>query len=145
MPLLALAYLAYISMALPDGLFGVAWPSMRLTLAAPVSAIGLLLPFGVANSLLSSTVAVANALADRRSDVVVAPAVPYGASGEHQSFPGTVSVGQVALARYLLEMVRSAAVTYRRILLVNGHGGNIEPLRRIAERALYEGRDIRVW
>jgi fucose permease len=56
MPLLVLAYLAYISMALPDGLFGVAWPSMRLTLGAPVSAVGLLLPFGVASSLLSSTV-----------------------------------------------------------------------------------------
>lgn len=56
MPLLVLAYLAYISIALPDGLFGVAWPSMRLTLGAPVSAVGLLLPFGVASSLLSSTV-----------------------------------------------------------------------------------------
>lgn len=56
MPLLVLAYLAYVSMALPDGLFGVAWPAMRLTLGAPVSAVGLLLPFGVASSLLSSTV-----------------------------------------------------------------------------------------
>ncbi len=56
MPLLVLAYLAYISMALPDGLFGVAWPSMRLTLGVPIGAVGLLLPFGVASSLLSSTV-----------------------------------------------------------------------------------------
>jgi fucose permease len=56
MPLLVLAYLAYVSMALPDGLFGVAWPSMQLSLAAPVSAVGLLLPFGMASSLLSSSV-----------------------------------------------------------------------------------------
>jgi MFS family permease len=56
MPLLVLVYLAYVSMALPDGLFGVAWPSMRLTLGAPISAVGLLLPFAVASSLLSSTV-----------------------------------------------------------------------------------------
>jgi mycofactocin system creatininase family protein len=90
-------------------------------------------------------VAAARALAQRHPEVVVAPPVPYGASGEHQSFPGTVSVGHDALAFFLLELVRSAAVTYRRILLVNGHGGNTEALRRIAERARYEGRDVRVW
>lgn len=90
-------------------------------------------------------VAAAYALADRRGDLVVAPAVSYGASGEHQSFPGTVSVGQDALELFLLELVRSASATYRRILLVNGHGGNTGPLRRIADRACYEGRDVRIW
>jgi mycofactocin precursor peptide peptidase len=90
-------------------------------------------------------VAAAHGLAGRRTDVVVAPAVPYGASGEHQCFPGTVSVGQDALALFLLELIRSAAATYRRILLLNGHGGNTGPLRRIVQQARYEGRDVRVW
>lgn len=90
-------------------------------------------------------VAAAHALADRRADLVVAPAVSYGASGEHQSFPGTVSVGRDALELFVLELVRSASATYQRILLVNGHGGNTAPLQRIAERARYEGRDVRVW
>jgi mycofactocin precursor peptide peptidase len=90
-------------------------------------------------------VATVQALAERRDDVIVAPPVPYGASGEHEGFPGTVSVGQDALAVFLLELVRSASATYRRILLVNGHGGNVEPLRRIAEQARYEGRDVQVW
>jgi fucose permease len=54
MSLLLLAYLAFTSMALPDGLLGVAWPSMRLSLGQPVGALGLLLPFGVVSSLLSS-------------------------------------------------------------------------------------------
>jgi fucose permease len=54
MPLLLLAYIAFISIALPDSLLGVAWPSMRLSLSEPVSALGLLLPFGVVSSLLSS-------------------------------------------------------------------------------------------
>jgi creatinine amidohydrolase len=90
-------------------------------------------------------VALAEALAQRRDDVVVAPAVPYGASGEHEGFPGTVSVGQDGLALFLLELVRSASATYRRILLLNGHGGNAGALRRTAARAQHEGRDIRVW
>ncbi|HKS99167.1 MAG TPA: MFS transporter, partial [Rugosimonospora sp.] len=54
MPSLLLAYLAFASMALPDGLLGVAWPAMRASLGQPVSAVGLLMPFGVASSLLSS-------------------------------------------------------------------------------------------
>lgn len=57
MPILLLAYLAFISMALPDGLLGVAWASMRLTFDEPVSALGLLLPFAVISSLLSSAAA----------------------------------------------------------------------------------------
>jgi mycofactocin precursor peptide peptidase len=90
-------------------------------------------------------VALANEIAKRRPDVVVAPAVPYGASGEHEGFPGTVSVGRHALAFYLLEFVRSASATYARILFVNGHGGNVEPLSRVVDRSRYEGRDVRWW
>ena len=41
--------------------------------------------------------ALADALAARRPDVVVAPALPYGASGEHAGFPGTLSIGHEAL------------------------------------------------
>jgi MFS family permease len=53
-PLLVLSYLAFASIALPDGLLGVAWPSMSGSLGQPVSALGWLLPFGVASALLSS-------------------------------------------------------------------------------------------
>jgi mycofactocin system creatininase family protein len=90
-------------------------------------------------------VLIAESLAQRRGDVVVAPAVPYGASGEHEGFPGTVSVGRDALAAYLLELVRSALATYRRILFLNGHGGNATTLEQVAQRSRYEGRDVRCW
>jgi mycofactocin precursor peptide peptidase len=90
-------------------------------------------------------VALAQSLANRRRDVLVAPPVAYGASGEHEGFPGTVSVGREGLALFLLELVRSASATYQRILLLNGHGGNACPLSSTSERARYEGRDVRVW
>jgi MFS family permease len=41
--LLALNVLAFVSLGLPDGLLGVAWPSMRETFGLPLEALGALL------------------------------------------------------------------------------------------------------
>ena len=71
----------------------------------------------------------------------VLPALAYGASGEHQAFPGTVSMGTDALAETVLEIGRSVATWADRLLVINGHGGNVEALRRAVTRLRYEGRD----
>ncbi|MEV0292129.1 mycofactocin biosynthesis peptidyl-dipeptidase MftE [Nocardia sp. NPDC050710] len=88
-------------------------------------------------------VALCAGLAARRPDVLVAPAVPYGSSGEHAGFPGTLSIGQAALELLLVELCRSATATFERILLVSGHGGNLEPLRRAEALLRTESRDVR--
>jgi fucose permease len=54
--LLGLAYLGFISLGLPDGLLGVAWPSMRAEFGVRVGAVGLLLAVGVGGYLTSSVV-----------------------------------------------------------------------------------------
>jgi creatinine amidohydrolase len=82
-------------------------------------------------------------LAARREDVLVAPALPYGSSGEHAGFPGTLSIGQEALELVVVELARSATGTVNRVLFVSGHGGNAEPLRRAVARLRAEGRDVR--
>ncbi|MEU1993784.1 mycofactocin biosynthesis peptidyl-dipeptidase MftE [Nocardia gamkensis] len=84
-------------------------------------------------------------LAAARTDVLVGPAIPYGASGEHAGFPGTLSIGQAALELLVVELCRSATDTFDRILLVNWHGGNIEPLRRAKDLLRTESRDVRVY
>ncbi|WP_327118401.1 mycofactocin biosynthesis peptidyl-dipeptidase MftE [Nocardia sp. NBC_01730] len=84
-------------------------------------------------------------LAAVRPDVLVGPAIPYGASGEHAGFPGTLSIGQAALELLIVELCRSATETFDRILLVNWHGGNIEPLRRAKDLLRSESRDVRVY
>ncbi|MET9028420.1 mycofactocin biosynthesis peptidyl-dipeptidase MftE [Nocardia sp. NPDC004168] len=84
-------------------------------------------------------------LAAARADVLAAPAIPYGASGEHAGFPGTLSIGQAALELLVVELCRSATETFERILLVNWHGGNIEPLRRAEDLLRAESRDVRVY
>ncbi len=89
--------------------------------------------------------AVARGLAARRADVVVAPAVAYGASGEHAAFAGTLLVGHEPLAAMLVELVRSARAAFRGVVLVNAHGGNEATLADVARRCTAEGDDVLVW
>ncbi len=57
--------------------------------------------------------------------VVVSPALPLGASGEHQDFPGTLSMGHEALRHVVIELARSAQSWVPRVVFVNGHGGTL--------------------
>jgi mycofactocin system creatininase family protein len=90
-------------------------------------------------------VALTAQLAAALDGVITAPAVPYGASGEHQAFPGTLSIGQEAIELLLMELVRSATNTFSRVLLVSAHGGNAESVARAVRRLRGEGRDVRAW
>ena len=84
--------------------------------------------------------AAASLLDDRR--VVVAPAVAFGASGEHQSFAGTSSIGSEALRIVVVELVRSMRTWAQRVVFVNGHGGNLAALNDTVEQLRYEGHDV---
>ncbi|WP_368497222.1 mycofactocin biosynthesis peptidyl-dipeptidase MftE [Herbiconiux sp. A18JL235] len=75
-------------------------------------------------------------------EVVVAPALAFGSSGEHQSFPGTVSIGREALHLVVLELARSLATWAGRVVLVNGHGGNAPTLVSAVAQLIAEGHDI---
>jgi fucose permease len=61
--LLAIIYLAFISLGLPDSVVGVAWPAMRLSLEQPVAAAGLVTFTVTACTVVSS---LANAAVLRR-------------------------------------------------------------------------------
>ncbi len=89
-------------------------------------------------------VALCSRLAAVRADVVVAPAVPYGSSGEHAGFPGTLSIGQEALEHLLIELVRSADA-FAGLVIVSAHGGNAAAVQRAVERLCREGRRVVSW
>ncbi|MER5701535.1 MFS transporter [Micromonospora sp. NPDC002296] len=55
--LLLLAYLAFVSLGLPDGLIGVGWPSIRADFDVPTEAVGLVLTAGTVGYLTSSVLA----------------------------------------------------------------------------------------
>jgi len=92
---------------------------------------------------LDTDARVAAAVAARAAGtgLLVAPPVAYGASGEHEGFPGTVSIGHGALRLLLVELGRSAARWAGRLLFVNGHGGNVPTLVDAVRLLRYEGRD----
>jgi len=84
-------------------------------------------------------------LAAARPGVLAAPPVAYGASGEHADFAGTLSIGTEALELLLVELGRSATLTFSRVLLVSTHGGNAEAVQRAERRLRAESRDVRAW
>ena len=86
--------------------------------------------------------AVAEAIAAGLDGALLAPALPYGASGEHEGFPGTISLGTEALTGLLVEYGRSACRWAGRVLVVNGHGGNLDALRAAGSLLRREGRDV---
>ncbi|MDQ2662154.1 MAG: mycofactocin biosynthesis peptidyl-dipeptidase MftE [Actinomycetota bacterium] len=75
-------------------------------------------------------------------DLVVAPAIAYGASGEHQEFTGTISIGTEALTLLLVEYGRSACTWAQRVVFVNGHGGNVDALATAVPLLIGEGRPV---
>ncbi|MFJ9522956.1 mycofactocin biosynthesis peptidyl-dipeptidase MftE [Kitasatospora sp. NPDC101801] len=133
----------------PRRLAGLTWPqAARLApysvLAVPLGATeqhGPHLPFTVDTEVAD---ALCERLAVARESVVLAPALPYGSSGEHAGFPGTLSIGQRALELLVVELVRSAD-DFAGVVLVCGHGGNAAPLHRAVARLRVEGRRALAW
>jgi mycofactocin precursor peptide peptidase len=125
-------------------LAGAAWPDLpeRPLLLVPLGAVeqhGHHLPLATDTTVAC---AVAEAAVDVLDGVLLAPALAYGASGEHEDFPGTISIGTEALTGLLVEYGRSACRWVGRLVVVNGHGGNLDALRTAVARLRSEGRDV---
>jgi len=90
-------------------------------------------------------VALANDLAVRRRDCVVAPPITISASGEHAGFAGTLSIGTEVMAGIAIELARSADDWASGVVFVNGHGGNVTAMERAADVFEHEGREVLIW
>ncbi len=77
-------------------------------------------------------------------DVLITPAFSITASGEHQSFPGTLSLGAAVFEQVIMELVRSAEWSAG-VVLVNGHGGNREPVYNAVRNLQTEQRRVLAW
>jgi creatinine amidohydrolase len=99
---------------------------------------------------LDTDTVIANAVCERVAAlladplIVVTPALAFGASGEHQSFPGTVSIGTDGLRLVVVELVRSLRTWVQRVVLINAHGGNVTALTQAVDQLRFEGHDV-VW
>ena len=64
-------------------------------------------------------------------DILLCPTLPFGSSHHHLSFGGTISVSIATYTLLVIELVESLLKGgFRRIVLLNGHGGNITPVKQ---------------
>jgi mycofactocin system creatininase family protein len=129
---------------------GATWPEVDATAGAQVLAVplGSLEQHGPHLPLDTDTkiaVALAGRLAASVPAVAVGPALPYGASGEHADFPGTLVVRHDVLAELVVELVRSSRRSFAGVVVISAHGGNAEGLSLAEKRCRAEGDAMMVW
>ncbi len=94
------------------------------------------------DALMAETVALRAAeRVGERADVLVAPALPYGCSHHHLAVGGALTVTQRTYIAFLVDVAESVArMGGRRLIFLNGHGGNEDALRVVANELVYERR-----
>lgn len=119
-----------------------AWPDVpAATLLVPIGACEQHGPHLPMDTDARIATAVARRAAGDDPALLVAPPLAYGASGEHEAFPGTLSIGHEALRAVLVELARSACRWAPRVVFVNGHGGNLPTVPDAVAQLRVEGRD----
>ncbi len=74
---------------------------------------------------------------------LVLPPIPYGVAYHHMDFPGTLAVSPDVLSRLVIEVgVSAARHGVSKLVIVNGHGGNVPALRYAAQIV---NRDARIF
>lgn len=74
--------------------------------------------------------------ASQQTGVLVAPPLNFGCSPYFLSYPGTLSLRVTTLIAAVEDLVRSAyGAGFRRILIINGHGGNSPARTQLMEIA----------
>jgi creatinine amidohydrolase len=77
------------------------------------------------------------------ADALVAPTLAYTPAPFNAAFPGTISVSEPLFEALVGEILDSLfAQGFKYIYFLNGHGANLAPLRRAADR--FEERKIRI-
>ncbi len=70
-------------------------------------------------------------LIEEKSDVLIAPTIPYGSTDDYVCFPGSVSLGDELMFN-LLKKISMDLFSHgaRKFVFLNGHGGNVNALTR---------------
>lgn len=91
------------------------------------------LPVGTDHFAVEWIAREAAALASGEIPILVAPTLPFGSSHHHLPFGGTLSLATETYYRVLYDLVESLIVSgFRRVFIVNGHGGNQELVQLVA-------------
>jgi creatinine amidohydrolase len=92
---------------------------------------------------------IAKALAEetaKRTSVICLPVIPFGVSSHHKQFWGTIHILPKTLKKYVKETCLS--LNYygvKKIVIVNGHGGNLSALAELARELREKGIFISIF
>ena len=103
---------------------------------------GIILPVGSTEQhgpmgLIGTDAICAEAIAGAAAEKVgayVAPTLAYTPAPFNSAFPGTISLSERVFAEVFKEVVSGLqAQGFRRVYVLNAHGANLAPMRRVAE------------
>lgn len=78
--------------------------------------------------------------AGKRTGVIVLPVIPFGVSLHHSKFPGTIWIQEENFINYLRDVIESLRKHgVKKIIVVNGHGGNLASLLILAREFREKG------
>lgn len=118
-----------------------AW--MRLAEIVPKVTDRIILPIGTVESHGACAIGTDNYIPGNLSELIwdkcnalVAPAVNHGSTGTSISqFPGSITIRPEILEEYLYDVLKHLVRTgFKNILIMNGHGGNTDPLKKAMSR-----------
>jgi creatinine amidohydrolase len=71
----------------------------------------------------------------KRFDALIAPLVPYGVTSSLLPYPGSTTVSSETFEQYLFEAAAGLVDTgFKRVLLLNGHGGQTSEVNRVVNQ-----------
>ncbi len=75
---------------------------------------------------------------------LVAPLLPYGITRTLLAYPGSLTVSSSAFENFTGEIIDSLAEKgFKKIIVMNGHGGQIDELRRAAQK-VHQARQVKM-
>ncbi|WP_297493527.1 creatininase family protein [Persephonella sp.] len=110
------------------------------TIIIPIGSTEQHSPYGIIGTDFITAEAIAREVG-RRLDILVAPTITYGMSQHHMGFKGTVTLSPETMISMVKDIVNSFLEHgFRRIVFINGHGGNIEPVKTAFSQLKYENK-----
>lgn len=101
------------------------------------------LPVGTDTFAVESITRAAAVRQDADVGAIVTPTLPFGSSQHHLQFGGTMSVSTATYYALIRDLVESLiTVGFRRVMIVNGHGGNQELVQLVVRDLALEHENV---